>query len=184
VTINNELHARALREFGRGYLSPTNTGNVLGIIFDRIDRAESTITETRSALSKHFNDIKFDGEGKPNSIEDMVQLAGEQRRSLNSWADNETERADLAERKLVTLRSRFNIELAARTYPTPDEPLQVLRIPELVPATADASAVMLAKMAGHPDPGLHPDKYCSRCSLPGHESDDCHIAAPDKGPTP
>jgi len=41
---------------------------------------------------------------------------------------------------------------------------------------------MLAAMAGHPDPRLHPDKHCARCSMPGHEADDCHIMATETTP--
>jgi len=222
-----------------------------------------TIAEVRAELVEHFDDVDIDYEGKPNDLEYVVSLAGDELKNTRRHSERETDRADVAEHKNSQLRSRFALELAARTTPDMAE-LQrqanriieledvakdnqyisetlsrALRvdigahyITELVHAAADMieslkdingglrawqdvarpkleaerdqalkrvisveehykkspdqrrmdHEAMLAAMAGHPDPRLHPDKYCTRCSRLGHDSDDCHIMATEETP--
>ncbi len=76
-----------------------------------------TIAEARAELVEHFDDIEFDYEGEPNDLDYMVELAGREVKSSHSHCDRETERANIAEHKVSQLRSRFALELAARTTP-------------------------------------------------------------------
>ncbi len=50
MAIDNELHARALDEFGYGYMNPTRATDVLSVIFKRIDRAEAESEDLRNQM--------------------------------------------------------------------------------------------------------------------------------------
>lgn len=52
MAIDNELHTRALKEFGYGYMNPTRATDVLTAIFERIDKAEARIAELESQLEQ------------------------------------------------------------------------------------------------------------------------------------
>lgn len=99
---------------------PPGTGMMRGIehvILNRLEAAEATIADTRAELVKHFDDIDVDYEGEPNDLDTMVRQAAGQLKNARSHGESETERANVAEHKNSQLRSRFALELAARTTP-------------------------------------------------------------------
>lgn len=98
----------------------------------------ATIAEVRAELVNYFDDIDLDYEGQPNGLDTMVRQAAGQLHESRSWASKETERANVAEHKNSQLRSRFALELAARTTPDMAElQRQANRITELEESAKD-----------------------------------------------
>lgn len=59
MSTNNELHARALKEFGRGYLSHRRRDDVLSAIFERIDKAEVQFKEFEKWTTELCNALEY-----------------------------------------------------------------------------------------------------------------------------
>jgi hypothetical protein len=98
----------------------------------------ATIAEVRSELVEHFDDVDIDYEGEPFDLESVVSRAAEELRSTRSHCNSETDRANVAEHKNSQLRSRFALELAARTTPDMAEmERQANRITELEESVRD-----------------------------------------------
>lgn len=69
--MDNLLHIRAMKEFGRGYLSPRKSEEVLRALFARIDKAESLVAELERLMSISCCEI-FDGiVMRPHQIEEI-----------------------------------------------------------------------------------------------------------------
>lgn len=98
-------------------------------LLDEVERLQADMADVRKSLSGAFYGIETDDDGQPEDTDMMAYLAGNRVKSADSHAESETERANVAEHKVSQLRSRFALELAART--TPDMERQAARITEL-----------------------------------------------------